>query len=66
MTGCRVDGEQYRAMQFKKNVVMVTSEGEVFASDDNLREIVEQGLYYSPALGRFMARGVEGITLRYV
>ena len=52
-----------RGLGFRKNTATVTSEGEVFASDDNIREVVESSLYYNPAMQRWMARAPRGVTV---
>ena len=37
----RADGKQYKACQMKKNVVRVSTSGEVFTSNDDLLETFE-------------------------
>ena len=55
-----------KAMQFKKNTVTVTADGDVFAANSELAAVVEAGLYYSPQMDRFLARSVPGITIKYI
>ncbi len=50
----------------RKNTVIVTRDGEVFAQDDHLCEMVEGALYFSVPLGRWLARSPgPGVVLRF-
>lgn len=53
-------------IQMGKNIVTVYADGDVFASDDNLRELAESRMYYNPALDRWMVRTIRGATVKHV
>ena len=53
----------YKSDAFKRNTAYVFPDGEVFARDDHIREIVEHRLYFSVRLDRWLGRAEPGITV---
>jgi hypothetical protein len=53
----------YKATQFRKNTATVYADGEVFAQDEHLQDIVESRLYFSVLQDRWLAHSVPGATI---
>ena len=62
------NGQLYKAVQLKKNVIEVTADGEVSCGDDSL--LVEVSLQYNPTMGRLVAHVSDAVkpyvTIRLV